>query len=473
MRWFNNLRIVHKLGLLLLGALVLLGASLGVILWNSMRDVMRENIDSKGTNLASQLAVLSSEPIQMADLYALHELVHLTMVSDKEIRYVLIVDREGKLMAHTFSQGIPKKLLGAHGIPEQKSDAPDVVILPTDEGTIHDILFPIEQGALGYIRIGMDEKAINQILHTKIYQLMVTTFIVGVVVLLLVLKLANLLTKPLQRLTDISETIAAGQLPQAIPGSSSLADEIGILTAAINHMVENLKKNEVERQSLLNRLITVQEDERKRISRELHDETGQALTYLILSMRALAKQTNDAEQRSVILAARDEAVSILNKLRNLAVELSPPALDELGLVAAVQRYIDDFKGRYNIHVEVEYGLPLAPLEGRTSLALYRILQESLTNIIKHADARHAYVILREQGENIELIIKDDGVGLSRNTLVNARSENRLGLYGMQERVEILGGKLALTSEPPQWATVVKAIVPSMPMTSITMMGEVD
>lgn len=334
MNWFRNLRIVHKLGLLLILALILLGTSLGVILWNSVGSVMRENIDSKGSNLAAQLALLSSEPIQMADLYALHELAHLTMISDKEIRYVLIVDKEGKLMVDTFSQGIPKKLLDAHRIPAQKTDDSNVVILTTDEGIIHDILFPIEQGALGYIRIGMNEKAINQVLHTKIYQLMLTTFIVGVVVLLMVLKLANLFVKPLRRLTDISEKIASGQLSHEITGAPSSMDEIGILTAAINHMVVNLKKSEVERQGLLNRLITVQEDERKRISRELHDETGQALTYLILSMRALANQMEDTDERAVILEAREEAVGILHKLRNLAVELSPPALDELGLVAA-------------------------------------------------------------------------------------------------------------------------------------------
>lgn len=461
MNWFRNLRIIHKLGLLLILALILLSASLGVILWNSVASVMRQNIDAKGKNLAAQLALLSSEPIQMADLYALHELVHLAMVSDKEIRYVLVVDPAGKLMVHTFSQGIPKKLLSAHSIPGQKSDDHHVTILATDEGVIHDILFPIEQGALGYIRIGMNETVIHDVLHTKIYQLMFTTLIIGAIILLLVLKLAQLLAKPLERLTNISENIAAGRIPPEIPVLSPAKDEIGILTTAINHVAASLKKSEMERQNLLNRLITVQEDERKEISRELHDETGQALTYLILSLRALANQTSDTGRRSVILAVREEAVSILHKLRNLAVELSPPALEELGLVAAMQRYIDDYNGRYDIQAEFEYDLPGAMIEKQTSLALYRILQESLTNIIKHAHARRVSVILRNQGETIELLIKDNGVGISRNALTNARSENRLGLYGMQERAEILGGKLVITAEMPEWASVIKVAVPSL------------
>lgn len=459
MNWFNNLRIVHKLCLLLVVALILLGTSLGLILWNSIASVMRENIDAKGSNLAAQLALLSSEPIQMADLYALHELVHLTMNSDKEIRYVFIVDKENKVMAHTFSEGMPKKLLNAHGLPAEKSEEPQVTTLTTDEGIIHDILFPIEQGALGYIRIGMNEQVIDTVLHVKTRQLMLTTFIIGMIVLLLVFKLAQLFTRPLQSLTDMSEKIAGGELPQEIAVSS--VDEIGILSGAINHMITSLKKSEIERQSLLNRLITIQEDERKRISRELHDESSQALTALILSMRALANQTADAEQRSFILAARDEAGSILHKLRDLAVELRPPALDELGLVAAIQKYIDDYTARYAIQVDFEYDLPLDTLESRTSLALYRILQESLTNIVKHANARRVYVGLQGKDENIELKIKDNGIGLSWHTFISARSENRLGLYGIQERVEILGGKLELTSELPQWATVITIVVPAI------------
>lgn len=458
MKWFTNLRIIHKLCLLLLVALILLGTSLGFILWNSLGGVMRENIDSKGINLASQIALLSSEPIQMADLYALHELVHLTMVSDKEIRYVLIVDKEGRLMAHTFSQGIPKKLLSAQSIPEQKTDDPHIAILETDEGVIHDILVPIEQGALGYIRVGMNEKTIDKVLYTKVYQLMLTTLFVGIVVLTLVFRLAKLLTKPLQSLTDISEKIAEGQVPKEIPSSSK--DEIGILTKAINHMIVNLKKSEVERHSLLNRLITIQEDERKEISRELHDETGQALTYLILSMRALANQMVDTEQRSSILMLREEAAGILHKLRNLAVELSPPVLEELGLIPAMQRYIDDYKVRYNLSVVFEYNSPVNTFERKPSLALYRILQESLTNIVKHANAQRVFVSLLTKEENIELIIKDDGIGLSCDALTSARSQNRLGLYGIQERIEIMGGKLELTSEFSEWSTVIRAIIPA-------------
>ena len=459
MKWFSNLRIASKMCLLLIGALTLLGTLLGMILWTSMGGVMRENIDSKGSNLAAQLALLSSEPIQMADLYALHELVHLTMISDKEIRYVLIVDKEGKPMAHTFSQGIPRKLLDAHKIAEQKSDAPQVAILSTNEGTVHDILFPIEQGALGYVRIGLNEKAIDKVLHAKIYQLMITTVIVGAVVVLLMLKLANLITRPLQRVTDMSKNIAEGELPKETPISST--DEIGILASAINHMVTSLKKSELERHDLLQRLITIQEDERKRISRELHDETGQSLTALLLTMRALANQITDASQCSSILALREEVSAILYKLRNLAVELRPPSLDELGLTAAMQKYIDEYKERYGIEVEFEYDSSLDGLDSQTGLALYRILQESLTNIIKHADAQRVYVALREQEKSIELTVKDDGVGLTRDTLANARSENRLGIYGMKERAEILGGKLVLTSEWPEWATVVTAKVPAI------------
>ena len=116
---------------------------------------------------------------------------------------------------------------------------------------------------------------------------------------------------------------------------------------------------------------------------EIHDESGQALTALILSIRALANQVEDQEQREYILAVRDETYHILQKLRHLAVELRPPALDELGIEAAVRNLISGYQKFNNLTVTFICHLQQQP-DDMTSLALYRIIQECLTNIIKHS-----------------------------------------------------------------------------------------
>lgn len=457
MEWFKKLRIAHKIAFTLVAVLFLFSVSVGVILWKSMGNVMRDSLVAKGEDLGAQLAALSSEPIQTANLYALHELIHLTKTNNKEVRYVLIVDEHGYVMVNTFTQGIPKNLLKFHDVSQKRLEEPDVVEILTDEGSVHDILYPIEQGELGYVRIGMHEKTIKQVLYANLSQLIIATIIVGVVSILIAIKLTQLFTRPLKRLTKISEAISCGVLPEQTVVSSG--DEIGQLTVTINTMTASLKRNEAERQNLLSSLITAQEDERRRISRELHDETSQALTALILSMRAMANQAADSDQKSFILAVRDEAVGVLHKLRNLAIELRPPALDDLGLAAAVEKYINDYHDRYGIDINFSQNLDKPILENKVGLAIYRILQESMTNVIKHSGATRVSVLLNKDDSNIILFVKDNGVGLTQDRLLQARGENRLGLYGIQERVEILGGKLEVLDELPEWSTVIKVTLP--------------
>lgn len=456
MQWFKKMRIVHKLSLSFAAVLFVLSISIGVIFWNSMSKVMRESLDTKGIDLAAQLSALSSEPIQTSNLYALNELIHLTQNSNKEVRYVIITDEHNDVMVHTFPNGMPRNLLPVHDVLLQKREDPKVLVIKTDEGDIHDILFPIERGELGYIRLGMTEDTIRKVLFSNIGELILTTLLIGVATLVFVVKLTQLFTKPLIKLTNISEAISKGILPEEAKVTSG--DEIGKLTTAINTMTASLRRSELERQSLLNRLITAQEDERKRISRELHDETSQALTALILSMRAMANQTDNADNKSFILDVRDEAVGVLNKLRNLAVELRPPALDDLGLVAAIEKYLADYQDRYGIRVDFDHSLVNPIPENKVGLAIYRILQESLTNIIKHSGASRIHISLEEKS-CITLTVKDNGVGLAVEMLSKARSENRLGLYGIKERAEILGGKLSIESDMPNWATVIKVSLP--------------
>jgi signal transduction histidine kinase len=204
-----------------------------------------------------------------------------------------------------------------------------------------------------------------------------------------------------------------------------------------------LRQKEQLRDSLIQKLMTAQEDERKRISRELHDETSQALTSLVLTMRILAEDALNDQQREALLTGRDVAAGILREVRDLAVELRPPALDDLGLVAAIERYIEKISIRHGLTIHLYTNGQDSALDGKMAVALYRIIQESLNNVVKHSDAKRANVSIEVFGNTIALTISDDGKGISSEDLIKAQQESRLGLYGMRERVELLQGTMTI------------------------------
>lgn len=453
MRWFVGLRIATKLGVMLISVILVFSLLAGILLWQTLSQVMGRDLEDRGVAIATEIAAMGSEPIQTSNLLALDELIYMAKNSNSFVEYIFIVDRENHIMAHTFQNGMPRALMALHpsGMVQESGQA-DKMSFSSDHGRIHDILMPIEDGSPGYVRVGVNEQELNLLLVNNFLELFAITFLVGLLGALFVFKLTQIFTRPLESLMQRSELIAHGHFNQP-PLEVVADDEFGRLMTAMNVMAEHLHMGEAERKRLLGHLLTVQEDERKRISMELHDESGQALTALMLSMRALANQTKDEETRQYILAVRDEAAHILQKLRNLAVELRPPALDELGVEAAVQNLLKAYEKYHAVAIFFSCRLD-HEFDGVTSLAVYRIIQECMTNIFKHAQASRADILFEDMGDGkLRLVIRDDGIGLTKEKVREARQQNRLGIYGMQERIRILGGHMAIRSERPEWSTV--------------------
>jgi len=211
-------------------------------------------------------------------------------------------------------------------------------------------------------------------------------------------------------------------------------------------LVGALKDKEELRSVFLNKIMRVQEEERKRISRELHDETSQSLTSIIVGLRMLAEQVQNQGEREKILHMRDLARTTLEAVHDMAVELRPVLLDDLGLVAAAQKYIANYSKQYNMIVHVEFNnLSRERFATEVEIALYRILQEGLTNIIKHAKASQVRVSLHKTQTKLILIINDNGVGFSLELFKSTHSRTSLGIYGMGERVALVGGIFDITS----------------------------
>jgi signal transduction histidine kinase len=203
----------------------------------------------------------------------------------------------------------------------------------------------------------------------------------------------------------------------------------------------------------LRRVVEAQELERARLARELHDETGQALASILLGLRPLEAAVETDEARKAAAGLRELVVATLQDVRRLAVELRPSALDDFGLMPAVERLAATVSEPSGPTVDVEAHLGEERLAPEAETVLYRIVQESLTNIIKHASARRVSITLVRKGASAVVVVEDDGSGFDPDEI----RDGALGIAGMRERVALVGGKLTLESAPGAGTTLVAEV----------------
>jgi len=201
------------------------------------------------------------------------------------------------------------------------------------------------------------------------------------------------------------------------------------------------------------RVVQAQELERRRLARELHDETGQALTSILLGLKPLEDALVDHPAHAALGGLREQVVSALQDVRRLAVELRPAVLDDFGLVPALERLTDAFAEQSNIRVDFHSALGELRLPGEVETALYRVVQESLTNILKHANAHNVSVSLARRESGVAAVIEDDGSGFDQRVV----REDGIGLIGMRERLALIDGRLEVESRPGAGTTVVAEV----------------
>jgi PAS domain S-box-containing protein len=219
--------------------------------------------------------------------------------------------------------------------------------------------------------------------------------------------------------------------------------------------VTRRKEVEVERLELLRRLVRAQEDEQRRISRELHDQMGQSLAALLLGLKSVKDTAPDDLLRIEIQRLQDITNRMANDMHSLISELRPPALDDLGLHTAVSDYIHEWSERTNIAVDFHVnGLLDQRLDSQLESTIYRIVQEALNNVMKHAGAQSVSVIFEKRGHRMSIIVEDDGIGFDVEALMKTPAKNRrFGLLGMRERVMLVGGSVNIESTPGMGTTI--------------------
>ncbi len=222
---------------------------------------------------------------------------------------------------------------------------------------------------------------------------------------------------------------------------------VTLLAAQAAVAIENA--GSVQRDAL-RRAVRAQEAERRRLARELHDETGQALTSMLLGLSAVERAETGEAAHAAVGDLRKLVVETLQSVRRLATELRPAALDDFGLEPALRRLGQTVSETGSLDVQVEARLGLGRLPAEVETAVYRIVQEALTNAVKHAAAERVSVVVTRTSERVSVVIEDDGAGFDSS----AGPGEGLGLLGMRERVVLLDGSLTIDSQPGSGTTLV-------------------
>jgi len=275
----------------------------------------------------------------------------------------------------------------------------------------------------------------------------VVGWLVSVVLNFLVLQIAF---RPLMDLEKVMNRVQAGERSFRAPltGSDPQADQ---LARTFNMMLEAIDDATRLRAS---QIINAQEQERKRIARELHDETSQVLTSLLISLAILEESIITQEAHDHIAETRKLAHQTLRAIRNLSIDLRPSALDDLGLLPALRWYVKEYQQKCSIEVEFVATGFKTRIPSEIETALYRIVQESLTNTARHSKAHKVLITMKEDVEAVYATITDDGSGFNVGSLLRAPEQDRgLGLAGMNERAVLLNGSLTINSRPGHGTTI--------------------
>jgi len=307
---------------------------------------------------------------------------------------------------------------------------------------------------IGFTKVMVDKG----VLYERLDALLFKVILIGIVFLLLgsgvTYFVVKGVTRPLSRLTDGVRAIEKQGVFQPVPVETK--DEIGRLGKAFNDMSESLAKreealrdSEKKLRSLSSQLLKAQERERKRLSIELHDELGQALALLKHRLRSIRKklQEDQALLRAECEDTNQYVDQIIDNVRRLSRDLSPSTLEDLGLSSALRWLIEDFGKRHSMYTSLDIGDidHLFSQEAQTNL--YRIFQEALTNISKHADASHVSFVVKKKDSRVYFLMEDDGKGFDVDQVKEMQSfEKGVGLAAMEERVHMLGANLDLRSD---------------------------
>ncbi len=442
---------------IVLATLFLLSIFVTIQVRRSLGDILRDQLEHQGLSITTHVAAAAANLVRAGDVDSLNVLLREAQdhYSDErhntQIEYLFITVGGEEVLAHTFPDAVPEDVLHANRL------GPGAETTETwysaGGGHVLDIAERISAGTdpVGTVRLGLSDRDIRAAVNRVTRQLVLTSVLMSFSGIAAAVFLTWIITRPIRNLVAATQAVTRGDFSQRVHPWAN--DEIGRLAESFNAMTAALARADQEqagreklRAEFVSRVIAAQEDERRRIARELHDSTSQSLTSLLIGLQAI-DQAIPADIRPRTGELRQIVSETLNEVHGLAWQLRPSVLDDLGLRAALEHYIADFQERYHTPVDLTiHGQEEQRLSPETETTIYRIVQEALTNVARHAHAQRASVTIELRRTKTRIIIEDNGIGLDP-AAITKESRQHLGLWGIRERAELLGGKLTIEAEP--------------------------
>jgi signal transduction histidine kinase len=446
---FRRLNLRGKLILILLSmALLTLLVATSLFSYNDL-SIFKKNLVRHNMTIADSAGSMTRAALLFEDSKRGNEIFESLLRREKQIEFAALYDEDGALFIK-----YSRKPSSRFKPPSLKSQVYDFV---DGHFEIFQNIF-LKGKSIGkiYLYANMDE--FNAQIENYIYLVSFILLITLAISLALSIPLQSIISKPIIALAAMEKRISQ-KGDYSIRGYHDSSDEIGLLYKQFNEMLSQIEvrdkdlvefKQHLENscnqlRHLNNRMQSIREEESSRISREVHDELGQMLTALKMDLTSLKNMfpegSNDLEVKlEGILAFVDQTI---DTVRKIATDLRPEVLDHLGLSEALEWYAEDFQERIGKEWKLEFNVQEVSLQPDLAMALFRIYQETLTNVARHANASKIQVKLQKIKDSLSLEIIDNGKGIATSEMSNPQS---LGLMGMRERARVWGGEVLILSQ---------------------------
>ncbi len=307
----------------------------------------------------------------------------------------------------------------------------------------------------GVVSISLHDGSTGEVhFHWRAFWFLLAVGIPGAfLVNLTVLRLAF---RPLDSLVNTMEAVSQGDA-QVRAREGLISDPLtSNMIATFNRMLDDLEASRQRLSVLAAKVVAAQEEERRRLSRELHDNAGQILTLAVLAVNAIKRAQDAGEVALRATEAEGVITQAAAEIRRAAVELRPIMLDDLGLAPALEWYVQQSASATGLPIELQVRGVDQRFPPETEVTIYRVVQEAITNVARHAQATKVSVVLSQEGDRVRVVVTDDGRGFDQRTAMRG-SQETLGLFSMKERVVLLGGTLTVDSEPGRGTRVIAEI----------------
>lgn len=421
----------------------------GIIFFQSRYTLSRNLYQLLAQMTLSRVDALASSierPMTTGDLVSIDQILTKTMARFPDARYIIVRNSKGEILAHTFQESIPVDLLDPplfKMYPVKKLRILDA----SPEGKIFEAARPIVKGHAGMVQLGVSDQMVSKEVESLTNSIIEALLLSGLIGIGLAIVLTYILTQPVHHLKNAAQSIKEGDFEVVAP--LFFEDEIGKLAISFNEMAGSIRRyrDEVEekekaRRMLIERIVVSQEEERKTISRELHDQFGQSL--LAIKMAIQSHRKYDRLPKPVREELEKEIGELTDDLNRIVRGMRPTILDDYGLDSALANYVNEMSQHFDLDITYKYigASQQARLPGSIEVTLFRIAQEAISNIIRHAQADDASVVVFQSPQEVSLLVEDNGVGFESGSI---NTNKGLGLLGIRERISLVRGTLDIES----------------------------